>query len=185
VNPLATAPATAATSVNALVKGPVPSDDMFSITRPAPGDRVQQGQLVVAATPPKIGATSVTVLELRWMDAPPNQPYVSTFAVETPKLLQGYPVDQGMTQGRAGRWEVRARIAAQPTPGPWSFPVPFQLFSIQPMQSQQQAPPPPSGSATTQMKRSPSMIVPRGVEGTDGTEDKKTVGTSPEPEKKP
>lgn len=47
------------------------------------------------------------------------------------------------------------------------------------------APPPaPSNSATTQMKRSPSMIMPRGVEGRDDTEGKETVGTSPEPEKK-
>jgi hypothetical protein len=34
------------------------------------------------------------------------------------------------------------------------------------------------------MKRSPSMIMPRGAEGRDDTEGKETAGTSPEPEKK-
>jgi len=179
VNPLAKAPERAATGVNPLGKMPVPAADMFLITRPNPGDRVQQGQLVVMAQPPKIGATLVTVLELKWLDAPPGQSPFSTFAVETPKLLQGVPIDQQMTQGRNGRWEVRARISAQPTPGPWSFPVQFQLFQTQPVQSQQQAPPPmvqqaplpsssvtqaPAPSSVTQMKRSSSMVMPRGVE---------------------
>jgi hypothetical protein len=133
------------------------------------------------------------------MDAPANQPYVSTFAVETPKLLQGYPIDQRMTQGRTGRWEVRARIAAQPTPGPWSFSVPFQLFVIQPVQSQQPAPPlvqqapmpsssvtqQPSSGATTQMKRSGSIIMPRGIEEKGGKEDNQTVEGPAKMEKKP
>lgn len=196
VNPLAVAPRTAATSVNPLGAAPVPTDNMFTITRPAWNDRVQQGQLVVKATPPKVGATSVTVLELKWLDAPPGQSPFSTFAVETPKLLQGFPIDQRMTQGRPGRWEVRARISAQPTPGPWSFPVQFQLFQTQPVQSQQQAPPmmqqaplpsssvmqaPAPSSATTQMRRSPSMIIPRGVEEKGST----TPAEQHEPAKKP
>ena len=46
-------------------------------------------------------------------------------------------------------------------------------------------PSPPSNSAASQMKRSPSMIMPRSVEGKDETEGQETVGTSPEPEKKP
>jgi hypothetical protein len=174
---------------------------MFTIIKPANNDRVQQGQLVVTAQPPKIGATPVTVLEFKWLDAPPGQSPFSTFAIETPKLLQGYPVDQRITQGRPGRWEVRARISAQPTPGSWSFPVQFQMFQTQPVQSQQQTPPPivqqaplpgssvmqapaPS-SATTQMKRSSSMIMPRGVDKKDGNKGNQTVDEPAKTEKKP
>jgi hypothetical protein len=199
VNPLATAPATAATQVNPLGKAPVPTPDMFTIVTPANNDRVQQGQFVVKATPPKVGATSVTVLELKWLDAPPGQSPFSTFAVETPKLLQGYQVDPRMTQGRPGRWEVRARISAQPTPGPWSFPVQFQLFQTQPVQSQQQTSPvqqaapmpssaiqaPAPSSATTQMRRSSSMIMPRGVEEKGGDKGSETMDAPLEGGQKP
>lgn len=204
VNPLATAPERAATGVNPLGKVPVPAADMFLITRPGNGDRIEQGQLVLAAQLPKIGATSVTVLEFTWLDAPNTQPYSPTvFAVETSKLLQGYRVDhQELLKGPTGRWVVRARNAAQPTPGPWSFPVQFQLFRTQQMQSQQQAPPPmmqeaplpsssvtqapaPSSSATTQMRRSPSMIRPRGVDEKEGITGNQTVDEPANQEKKP
>jgi hypothetical protein len=210
VNPLATAPERAATKVNPLVKGP--TDDMFTIVTPGKGDRVQQGRLVVMALPPKVGMTPVTELEFRWLDAPKTQPpYINTFAVDTQKLLNGYPVDQPVTRGHAGRWEVRARASGKAVPGPWSFPVQFHLFLTQPTQSQKKASPvqktaplpstsitqpspvpqtsplppssvtqPPSqGSSTTQMRRSPSMVMPRGVE------EKKPSETSEEPEKKP
>jgi hypothetical protein len=141
VNPLATAPATAATAANPLVKAPVPTPDMFTIVTPVNNDRVQLGQLVVKATPPKIGAGSVTVLQLTWLDAPPRQPPSYTIAVETPKLLQGYLIPQHDQPKTAGRWEVQARIAAQPTPGPLSFPVQFQVVGTQPFQSQKQSSP--------------------------------------------
>jgi hypothetical protein len=201
-----------ATKANPLVKGP--SDDMFTITRPAWNDRVQQGNLIVAAKQPKIGMTPVTELEFKWLDAPKNQPYVNKFPVDTPKLLQlqGYPINQQVTRGNAGRWEVRARISGKTPPGPWSFPVRFHLFLTQPTQSRKKASPvqqtaplpstsvtqpspvpqtsplPPSsatqapaqgGSAPTQMRRSSSMIIPRGVE------ENESVEPAPETEKKP
>jgi len=46
-------------------------------------------------------------------------------------------------------------------------------------------PSPPLSSPATQMRRSPSMIMPRGVEEKGGKEGSETVGTSPEPEEKP
>ena len=111
---------------------------------PQPGmdDRVQQGKLIVAAKPPKVGMTPVTELQFKWVDAPKTQPpFVNTFAVDTPKLLKGYSVDEKVTRGHTGRWEVRARASGKAVPGPWSFPVQFNLFLTQPTQSQKKASP--------------------------------------------
>lgn len=205
----------AATRVNPLVRAPVPSIDMFTITKPTWNDHVQQGQLVVKATQPKAGMSSVTELEFKWLDAPPGQPYINVFPVDTPKLLQGYQVPPPVTRGHVGRWEVRARTSGKAVPGPWSFPVQFRLFLTQPTQSQKQASPvqqtsplpsssvtppspiqqtvplPPSSvnqapapsSATTQMRRSSSMLMPRGVEKKGGKEGNETVDRPAEPEK--
>lgn len=206
-----------ATKVNPLTAAPVPTADMFTITNPVWNASVQQSQLVVAATKPKIGMTQVSELEFRWLDAPPDQPYVNIFAIDTPLLLQGYQVPPPVTRGHTGRWEVRARASGKAVPGPWSFPVQFRLFLTQPTQSQRQTSPvqqtaplpssavtqpspiqqaaplpppsvmqaPPSSSAPAQMNRSSSMFTTRGVEGNDHTTSKETVGTSPQPEKKP
>ncbi|MET0515807.1 MAG: hypothetical protein ABW047_10840 [Nitrospiraceae bacterium] len=128
-------------------------DDMFVITKPAAGDHVPQGQLVITATPPKVGMTPVTELELRWLDVPPNQqhqqhsyPFTTTLSVETTKLLQGYVVAHIVTGAYNGRWQVRARASMKAVPGPWSFPVQFHLKQAPP--SMQQAPLP--GSAVMQ-----------------------------------
>jgi hypothetical protein len=140
---------------------------MFTIIRPAAGERVQQGQLIITATPPKVGMTEVTELELRYLDAPANQqfsyPYLTVFSVNTPKLLQGYPVDQLVTNAHPGRWQVRARSSMKAVPGSWSFPVQFQLFSqTQSSPVQQTAPlpssavtPPSPGQQTTPSQRRP------------------------------
>lgn len=188
--------------------------EMFTITKPSNGERVMQGQLIVTAQAPKIGATPVTELEFRWLDAAQNQPYVNTFVVDTPKLLQGFPVPQPVTRGHTGRWEIRARSSGKAVPGPWSLPLPFQLVLTQPTQSQKRASPiqhssplpsstitqpspvpqtaplpsssvmqaPAPSSATTQMRRSSSMIMPRGVdEKAPGSETPQPA----EPAKKP
>lgn len=214
---------------------------MFTIVRPVWNDHVQQGQVVVKVTPPKVGMTQVTQLEFKWLDAPPAwcgkppcPPYVNQFPIDTPLLLQGYQVPGAVTRGHMGRWEVRAQASGKAVPGPWSFPVQFQLFLTQPTQSQQQAPapspvqqtaplpsssvtqapplmmqqalppsspveqpspvpqaapvpssviqaPPPSSPAT-QMRRSPSMIMPRGV---DEKESGSKTAEPNEPAKKP
>ena len=189
VNPLAMAPATAAGKANPLAVSPV-TDDMFTILKPVQNDRVVQGQLIVTAMQPKIGLTPVSELEFKWLDAPPSQPFINVFAVETPKLLAGYPVAQAVTRGYAGRWEIRARASGKTPPGPWSLPVQFRLELVQPTQSQQQAPPmmqqaplpspsvmqaPAPSSATTPMRHSPSMIMPRGVDEKGGKEGTETV----------
>jgi len=199
VNPLAKTPERAATNVNPLAVAPV-TDDMFTILKPASGDRVAHGQLVLLVKPPRLGTPPVTVLEFKYLDAPANNPYSYTIAVETPKLLQGYVIPQQSAPAYAGRWEVRARTAAQPTPGPWSQPALFQLVVVQPVQSQTQSSPmqqtaplpsssiiqtPAPSSATTQMKRSPSMIMPRGVEEKGGKEGNQTVDEPAKTEKKP
>jgi hypothetical protein len=208
VNPLAVAPETTATNVNPLAKAPVPSDDMFTILTPVWNDRVQQGQVVVKVAPPKIGMTQITQLEFKWLDAPPTQPYVNNFAVDTNSLLQGYAVPQPITRGQEGRWEIRARASGKAVPGPWSFPVQFRLFLIQPTQSlkqtspiQQMAPlpssavaaptpgasvmPAPGSNATSQMRRSPSMILPRGIEEKAAREDDQKVDAPAKTETKP
>lgn len=139
-----------ATNANPLVKAPPPTDDMFIITRPTPGDRVPQDRLIVTATPPKVGMTPVTELEFRWLDAPPNQrdsyPYVTVLAVDTPKLLQCYPVAPIVMGGYTGRWQVRARAGMKAVPGPWSYPVEFRLLLTQPGQSQDPCSPIPQTS---------------------------------------
>ncbi len=109
-----------------------PTNDMFVITNPMWNVIVQQGQLFLKADPPRVGSTSVTQLEFRWLDAPPNQPYVNTFAIDTAMLLQGYQVPHSVTRGHEGRWEVRVRSSGKAVPGPWSFPVMFRLFLTQP-----------------------------------------------------
>lgn len=193
------------------------TDDMFTITNPIRNAVVQQGQLFLKADPPKSGATQVTELEFKWLDAPANQPYApNVFAVDTLKLLQGYQVDQAVTRGNAGRWEVRARTSGKAVPGPWSFPVQFKLFITQPTQSQKQtspvqqtaplpssgvtpasplqqtAPLPPSSviqatppSSATQMRRSPFMVTPRGIDEKGETEGNQTVDEPVKTEKKP
>ena len=175
VNPLAVKPEIA-TKVNPLAVAPV-SDDMFVIMKPAANDPVTPGQLVLLVKPPKRGVPPVTVLEFRWLDAPPGQAGSYSIAVETQKLLQNYLVPPQSTPTAVGQWVVRARSAAQPTPGPWSLPVKFNVVSaVQqsaplpssavsiPSSPVQQIAPPPS-SAPAQMNRSSSMFTTRGVEG--------------------
>lgn len=119
--------------------------DMFVITRPVAGDRVGQGRLIIAATKPEVGWTSVTEVELRYLDAPPTQrdsyPYVTLFSVDTETLVQGYPVAHIVTGAYSGRWQVRARSSMKTPPGPWSNPVQFQLFQLQPTPSGKQTSP--------------------------------------------
>lgn len=189
-----------------------PTDDMFTITNPVRNALVQQGQLFLKADAPKTGATQMTELEFRWIDAPANQSNVpNVFAVETSKLLQGYQVDQAVTRGNAGRWEIRARASGKAVPGPWSFPVQFKLFLTQPTQSKKQASPipqtvplpssaiqaAPQGSAAP-MVRPPAVTAPpsqgsssssgmirmRGVEGPAETEGGQLADHSLRPEGK-
>lgn len=122
-------------------EGRAPTADMFIIINPPWNTSVQQGQLFLKAQLPKVGATPVTELEFRWLDAPQNQPYVNTFVVDTPMLLQGYQVAPAVTRGHEGRWEVRARSSGKAVSGPWSFPVRFKLFLTQQTQSQRQSSP--------------------------------------------
>lgn len=129
-------------------EGRAPTKDMFIITNPPWNASVQLGQLFVKATLPEIGATPLTGLEFRWLDAPsdwcgkpPCPPYVHQSAIDTSVLLQGYQVESHVIRGHTGRWEVRARSSGKAVPGPWSFPVRFKLFVTQPTQSQRQSSP--------------------------------------------
>ena len=94
---------------------------MFTITRPAWNDRVQQGNLIVAAAA-KVGMTPVTQLEFRWLDAPKTQPFVNPVTVDTAKSLKGYPIDQQVTRGHAGRWKCAHAPAARRCPDRGAFP---------------------------------------------------------------
>ncbi len=184
VNPLAKAPPPPpAVGMNPAVKAPVPTDDMFTIVSPTNNDHVPPEQLIIMATAPKVGRTDVTEVELKFLDAPPAQrdsyPYTTVFSVNTQQLLEGYPVAQIVTGGYVGRWQVRARSSMKAIPGPWSFPVQFQLVREQSAPSQPPPPPmvqqapvpnssvtaPPATSPPSQLKRSPFMVQPRGVEG--------------------
>jgi len=188
--PLTQAPSSV-TPMKPITKNLMIPDDMFVITRPVPGDRVPQGQLTITATAPKVGTTNVTELELKYLDAPPNQansyPYTTAFSVDTATLLQGYSVDP-IVAGYNGRWQVRARSSMKAVPGPWSVPVQFQMVKTQPpppmVQMSKpnapitQTPAPNTGTA-------PMMVRPRGVNENAGKEDNQAVDSSPEAEKKP
>jgi len=152
-----------------------------------------------------VGATNVAELELRYLHTPSVQRdsyrYVTVYSFGTENLNQGHPVAQIVTGAYSGRWQVRARSSMKSVPGPWGFPVQFQLFQTQPVQSQQQTSPPmvqqaplpgssvmqapaPSSSAPTQMKRSSSLIT-RGVDKKGGSDSIQTVDQPAETEKKP
>ncbi len=156
------------------------------------GDVVAQGELYVQIQEPKVGTTPVTEIEWTWLDAPSKQPYVNTFADDTKKLRNRTKVDVAVTRGQFGRWQVRARMSGQATPGPWSPPTFFTLVATQSMQSLKMPPPNPATpfspnepiSIDGQSKRSnsgtgtfrpqttpqqglgagPTLIRPRGVE---------------------
>ena len=149
-------------------------DDMFVITKPATGDRVQQGQLMITATPPKGGATNVTERELRYLDAPPNQanayPYTTVFSVDTATLLQGYAVAPIVT-GYNGRWQVRARSSMKAVPGPWSFPVQFNMVKAQvppPMMQMSKPNAPITQTPAPKSGMAPLMVRPRGTDEKGG-----------------
>lgn len=117
------------------------------IKKPASGDRIIQGQMVVQIDPPKVGGSPVTELEFTWLDTPPNRPrYINTFAVDTSKLIQGYPVDQAVTRGQTGRWELRARVSGKTPPGAWSLSTPFYLALTAPATTQSMTIPKPGTS---------------------------------------
>ena len=181
--------------------------DMYVIVRPGAGDKIPHGQLVITATEPKVGSTDVVELELRYLDAPVNQqhayPYTTIVSVNKAQLSTGYPVTERVTGGYVGRWQVRARSTMKTPQGSWSFPVQFHMVKAPPPPPMVQTPklnapitqtpapgssavqaPAPSG-ATTQMWRSPSMIMPRGVDGDESKDGSETAATTPETEKKP
>lgn len=158
-------------------------DDMLVIIKPVVGDHVPQGRLIITATIGKEGApdpNDVTEVELRFLDAPQGQrdsyPYLTMVSVGTAQLLQGYPVTEFVTGGAVGRWQVRARYGMRTPPGPWSPPVQFQMVKAQPTPPMvQQTPlpnasvmPPPAANPPTQIKKSPFMIRPRGVDAEAG-----------------
>ncbi|TKB82718.1 MAG: hypothetical protein E8D45_00060, partial [Nitrospira sp.] len=163
--------------------------ELLKITKPAAGSVVLHGQLVVQAQPPRVGGSPVTELEFKWVDAPPNQPYVNAFTVDTAKLVQGLAIDPKVTRIQMGRWQVRARVSGRAVPGPWSEPMPFQLVLTQPTQSMQSPQAKSSilqspkegiqqGTGLIRLQTTPSqglgagtsVIRPRGVEGGEGQE---------------
>jgi len=178
-------------------------EDLFVITKPVPGERVPQGQLLITAMAPKVGVTSVSELELRYLDAPSLQkdayPYVTITAVDTTKLTQGYLVPPLVTGAYPGRWHVRARSAMKTTPGPWSHPVQFTIEKSQtppPMMQMQrpnlpvtQAPPQGAGIApsvvrppatSSQGSAAGSLLVrPRGAEQETGQKANQTLDQPP------
>lgn len=182
-SPLVQAPSPAVT-MNPQAKNMKIAADMFVITKPVPGQLIPHGQLIIVATapdaPPTAGPPRYAELELRCLEAPSNlqfsHPYFQVITVEEAKLRRGYAVDQGVTSACSGAWQVRARFRLNAPTGPWSATVPFGLCfdhcpAMPPSPVQQTAPlpssviqaPPPS-SAPAQMRRSPSMIMPRGVD---------------------
>lgn len=191
--PLPPGPGAPATKVDPRLVMPAP--DIVVITKPLAGDKIPHGQLFISGAPPKVRSTDMVELELRYLDAPANlqhsYPYTTIFSVTMVQLLDGYPVTERVTGGYVGRWQVRARSSMKMPPGPWSFPVQFEMVKAPPPPPMLQMPKPnapitqtpaPSSSAPAQMRRSPSMIMPRGV-------DEKEAGSETvepkEPAKKP
>lgn len=183
LGPLVQAPSPAV-SMNPQAKNMRIAVDMFSISKPIPGQLIPHGELVIIATAeasPTVGTTRYAELELRYLDAPSNlqfsYPYFHVITVDEAKLREGYTVDQRVTGASSGRWQVRARFKLNTATGPWSAAVPFGLCHVlcpgkPPSAIQQTAPlpssvtqtPAPSSSAPAQMNRSPFMVRPRGVE---------------------
>lgn len=175
----------------------MPRTDLFEIIKPSTGDTIPHGKLVILATPPQVGSTDVAEIELRYLDAPANlrhsYPYTTVFSATKAQLLDGYPVSDRVTGGYVGRWQIRVRSGMKTPPGPWGFPKQFIMVKAQAPPPMAQTPrlnapitqtPAPS-SATTQMRRSSSMIVPRGVEEEDAPKANQPVATTSESEKKP
>lgn len=173
-------------------------EDLFVIIKPTLNERILQGQLLIAAISPTVGATTVSELELRYLDAPPAQkdayPYVTIMAVDTTKLIQGFLVPPIVTGAYPGRWQVRARSAMKNPPGPWSVPVQFQLVAQQGSQSQQSlAPaqqriplPGPSAMQAPPATSSPGTATGRLLVKPRGTENKRhAAGDETEPWSEP
>lgn len=180
----------------------MPRTDLFEIIKPFTGDTIPHGRLVIFAAPPKIGSSDVADIELRYLDAPANQrhsyPFTTVLSVTTVQLLDGYPVPERVTGGYIGRWQVRARSGMKQTPGPWSFPVQFNMIkapvpppTVETFRQNApitQAPTPNSGTAPM-MVRPPMtssggaagsfMVRPRGVEA--GKEQDPTSSTEKKP----
>ena len=204
--PLVQAPSPAV-PMNPQAKNTIIAPDMFVITKPVPGQLIPHGKLIVTATapeaPPTQGPHRYAELELRYLDAPPNQqfsyPYFHVITVDEVTLRGGYPVAHGVTAPNStapnsGRWQVRARFSLNTARGPWSAAVPFGLCHVlcpatPPSAIQQTAPLPSSSimqSAPSSQKSTSSslMIRPRGTDETPGNQGK-AAGGSPEAEKKP
>jgi len=202
--PLTQTPSPAVT-MNPQAKNMKIAADMFVITKPVPGQLIPHGKLIIVAiapeAPPTVGTSRYAELELRCLEAPSNlqfsHPYFQVITVEEAKLRRGYAVDQRVTGACSGGWQVRARFSLNAPTGPWSAAVPFQLCfnhcpGTPPSAIQQTAPlpssviqAPPSSSATTQMKSSPFMVRPRGVEEKGGMEGNQMVAEPAKTEKKP
>lgn len=149
---------------------------MPRILLPAQNATVVQGQMILKIQAPVTGAMRLTDMEFTWLDAPNAQPYVNTFAAETPNLLQGYAVDQRVTRGQWGRWQVRVRMSGGGTPGPWSGPVAFNLVATPPTQSS------PLQTLDQARRSGTTLILPRGVDEQAVPDSNETVDPS---EKKP
>ena len=91
--------------------------------------------------------------------------------------------------GRAGLYIDAIGLICRPFPP--KPPLPFDTkvnpnaIAPTPAPAPLAPPPPPSSRATTQMKRSPSMVMPRGIEEKDGKKGKQTVDEPATTEKKP
>lgn len=152
---------------------------MPRVLLPVPNGTVVQGQMVLKIQAPVTGAMRLTDMEFTWLDAPKTQPYVNSFSAETPKLLQGYPVDQKVTRGQWGRWQVRVRMSGQGAPGPWSAPVAFALVATQPTQSS------PLQTLDQARRGGTTLILPRGVDEKGGKEGTETVDAPVDGTQKP
>ncbi len=111
-----------------------------TVVAPGAGSRVIQGQFSVQANRPKVDDGVSAEIEFVWLDTPATNkptPYVNRYPVGMDQLVKGMAVPEGITRGQTGRWQVRVRIA-QPTQGPWSDPVAFQLALTAPPKIQQQ-----------------------------------------------
>lgn len=158
-----------------------------TILLPPSGQIVLQSELYLQIREPPIGATPVTEMELTWLDAPPNQPYINTFVDDTKNLRNRYKPPIGVTGGRFGRWQVRARMSGQAVPGPWSPPTPFVLVATQATQSQS-LPPTKSSTLSTPtpgLRQGTGLVRSRGIDGKAGTDGNQTVDQPTQTDKKP
>lgn len=176
------------------------------IDSPSPNGYLVKGKGVFKITPSKYLSGTQAQVQLKWLNPPAHQQSkgLDFYNYEVPMALIGSAngIDAPAIYLAPGTWEMRVRIN-QPKVGEWSDWVRFEYYLQHPglmpksdvqfgVEGQRKSGTMGSGANIFRPQTTPqqglgetTLIRPRGVEGKDDTTSTETVGTSPQPEKKP